>query len=505
MVNSADFNVQSGSLTRLGKVSEEIFRNPNRLQRMTSAWLKRIQPARKCKDGPCYGDSSQGANNPKPCLERLSCENKIHRKLTFKQSHPQVKSPTKNDSPSTLSSSLKQMLGKMVRNSPCAAGNPSCEREKAVPTNISHRCPTGLRCPKKRNQHGAITNRRKLRVGSYQNDANSWRTEKETTSLRAARECPFGLWCLENEIINENEKAGMNIKGKLENDNSHGKLICGHGFDCEESSDDTSAKLEDVKQNKDEGNCPIGLWCSTKRELGYESSSTLKKCPPGLWCKRNDIKFSKDTRTKRVNTNYGKEGCPSGFQCSLRREEGYENFENMNQCPPGLWCKRSEIKREDHIKESKIDKEFFPAGLKRFSKREVGYENSVTLRRCPPGLWCKKDMIAIVTKHDKTEQVHCPNGYKCSSKRLVDYENSEILDECPPGLWCKRGVLHGGRIFKENIRKKEDYCSTGPWCDLKRHVANPTRHVLDECPPGLWCKRNAGKLQAAPNQTRERE
>lgn len=442
-MDSAEFNVQRDSMMRFNGVSENISPNPN--QRMTSEWTKRIRPARTCKDGiSCNGKLKEDVNNLRPCMGSFNCENKIPIK-TFKRSRSQ--GSRKNVSPAPLFSGLKRMIGVLARKSPCPAGNSRCERKEARLTSnkISYRCPTGLWCPKTRDRHRAATDSEKLRItedtsaittqdqarsklmrssGSAQRDTNPKRTKQEPSSfdgiLSAAKQCPYGLWCSENDNSKKNEDDGKNVKGSLETEESKAK------------NDDASTKLKDLKQNQGEENCPIGLWCSAKRAIGFESSATLEQCPPGLWCKRNGIKIIKDPLTKPINKKHDDEWCPTGFRCSFKREEGYENFESLHQCPPGLWCKRDEIKSEDEL-------------------------------------------------------------------------NSETFNQCPPGLWCKRSVARDGSTFKEQSTtlRKEDYCSTGPWCAVKRNVANTARGALEQCPPGLWCKRYTAKIKDASTEQDE--
>ena len=259
----------------------------------------------------------------------------------------------------------------------------------------------------------------------------------------------------------------------------------------------------------DEGkeNCPIGLWCSPKRELGFESSDTLKDCPPGLWCKRNGIQTRPRSFTKRANKEREEYQCPTGLWCSKKREEGYENFQTTSQCQPGSSCKREETKREDNrLQERDIFKvEDCPTGLWCTSKREVGYENSETLEQCPPGLWCKKNTIV---RNDENMQLNdvagsCPNDLRCSTKKQEGYENTETLEQCPPGLWCKRSAPRDGRgdmdSFMEQRKAKRQDCPTGLWCALKREVEASVR-MSDVCPPGLWCKRNGANNEEALTQ-----
>lgn len=496
ILDNAEFKIRNDSLTPMSDDSEDMDRNPNHFQRMSTEWSKRIRQARNCKDGIlCNGETNESLKNQKPCLGSFGCENRIYKKV-FKQSRRQEERSTKNVSPATLSSTLKRMALVLEQMSPCPAGNPKCERPKTLPTNtkIFYRCATGLLCPKERDYHRIATNSRK---GGITGDTSLITAEGQGQS-KAIRSSAS----VQKDARPEKESAG---KESLGNDENHGKLLCANGFSCEKSkaeNDGTSNKLTDIKVE----NCPIGLWCATKRELGYESSATLEQCPPGLWCKRNRIRFNKDPITKRVDKKNDEEGCPSGFRCSFKREEGYENFESLSQCPPGLWCKRDEIKSEDDPNETHTDKELCPVGHECSTKREEGFENLETLNQCPPGLWCKRD--TSVAKKDITElnaiKEYCPRGLTCSSKRLVDYENSETFHQCPPGLWCKRSLPTDDSTFKEqeNSRRREGYCLAGSWCALKRDVVNAARNMLDQCPPGLWCKRHVEKIQGPSTEKR---
>ena len=331
-------------------------------------------------------------------------------------------------------------------------------------------------------QRGSLTQKNGIFEAEYIS-RNAHRFQRMSNKIAPARNCKDRISC--NGELNEAVNIRKPFLGSMNNDGEN-----------KAKNDDTSRRL------KLEENCPIGLWCVKNQKRHYENSATLDQCPPGLWCKRNGIGIIEDLRTKRVNKKRDDKRCPRGFQCSFKREEGFENFESLNQCPPGLWCKRDVAKSQDDPKATNVDKTPCPLRFMCSSKREAGFENSITLQKCPPGLWCKKNTIA--TKHDITETndvvKDCPDGFKCSVKRLVDYENSETLDQCPPGLWCKRSVPTVDGTFTEqnDIRRKKDYdCSSGPWCALKQNIANTARGMLDQCPPGLWCKRYMAKNQHA--------
>lgn len=492
-VNSGEFKIQKDFVPPPGNRGSG--GNSNLIQRMESvAWLKGIRPHRKCVQEEV--EKSLDANNPHGCLENVNIRNTIQVK-TFKQGHFQAGAPSKKKSPAIHPGGSNQILRKKVQKSPCPAGNRGCEwREDSQ---VTYRCPFGLWCPKSKNNE-AVTNQEKIRLiadtpslsrreqatsivtrnpAIHNNGVNRAKAKKKTTSidgfLKRARECPFGLWCMEDDNNNEKEKDQTKMKGDLKNDHDHKKPLCTQGVGCMKSKANDAEASTKLNEKQVEAKCPIGLWCLNKRELGYESSLTLEKCPPGLWCKRNNNMIIRSEEPKRDNHQAGKEACPRGLHCSFQREAG---FEKLSHCPPGLWCKREEIKRENS-KESRVHKEFCPTGLSCSFKRKVGYESSVTMLNCPPGLWCKKDMT--VTNDDTTESI-CPSGFKCSSKRLVHYKNS---DECPPGLWCKRRTAVGAdRIINK-------YCSTGPWCDLKLAVDNTVARRMfndEKCSPGLSCK-----------------
>ena len=454
----------------------------NLIQRMKSvAWLKGIRPHGKWVQEEV--EKSLDANNPHGILGNVNNKNTIQVK-TFKKGHFQAGAPSKKKSPAIHPGGSKHILRQKVEKSPCAAGNRSCEwREDSQ---VTYRCPFGLWCPKSKKDE-AVTNQEKVRLiadtsslsrreqaisivtrnpAIHNNGVSRWKAKKETTSidgfLKKARECPFGLWCMEDDNNNEKGKDQTKMKEDLKNDRGHRKPVCTQGVGCMKSKANDAEASTKLNENQVETKCPIGLWCLNKREFGYESSLTLEKCPPGLWCKRNTIMITRSAKPRQVNHQARKEACPRGLHCSLQREAG---FEKLSHCPPGLWCKREEVKRESS-KESRVHKEFCPTGLSCSFKRKVGYESSVTIRNCPPGLWCKKDKT--VTNDDTTESL-CPSGHECSRKRLVHYKNSETLDECPPGLWCKRRTGVGvDRIISK-------YCCTGPWCDLKLAVDNTLR------------------------------
>lgn len=311
------------------------------------------------------------------------------------------------------------------------------------------------------------------------------RKRAEMTTRKVPYHCPIGLRCV-----------------KKRNEPRRTKIVCQRGFNCGNSDD--SAKLpQDSELDEGKENCPIGLWCSPKRELGFENSDTLEDCPPGLWCKRNGIQAPPRSFTKRADKEREEYRCPTGLWCSVKREEGYGNSETVSQCPPGLWCKREETKREDDhntLQETDISKfEECPTGLWCTSKREVGYENSETLEQCPPGLWCKKNTIVSEDENMELNDVaeNCPNDLRCSSKRQEGYENTVTLEHCPPGLWCKRSVPSDSDIVMEQRKTKGKDCPTGLWCALKREVEANDVRVSDVCPPGLWCKREGANNEKA--------
>ena len=415
------------------RVLEKIFRKP----RHYDGGSKMID--RKCRDDEaCDGEMDVSIENLKPCARRMNCENKIHAKISSRGRKLINERFLMNvrRAPETHLVGFKSTPEVLIRKSLCPAGNPRCDRKRAEMTTrkLPYHCPSGFRCVKKRN------------------------------------------------------------------DPRRAQIVCQPGFNCgnsEPKNDYSSTKLPQESE-LDEGkeNCPIGLWCSPKRELGFERSDTLEDCPPGLWCKRNGIQTRQRSFTKRAKSKEREEyHCPTGLWCSVKREEGYGNSQTVSQCPPGLWCKREEAKREyDHntLQETYISKfEECPTGLWCTFKREVGYENSETLGQCPPGLWCKKNTIVSEDENMELNDIadNCPNSLRCSTKRQEGYENTETLQQCPPGLWCKRSVPRDNDIFVEQRKAIRQECPTGLWCSLKREVEANVRGS-DVCPPGLWCKRN---------------
>ncbi|PFX34415.1 hypothetical protein AWC38_SpisGene649 [Stylophora pistillata] len=310
------------------------------------------------------------------------------------------------------------------------------ERKRTVSQaeRISYQCPTGLWCAKKRSYRlTAVSNptesRAKISMRSPINDHIQGPKNKDTTENfkimpQTSRRCTSELGCSERN-------------GEKEKDESSNKLLQRHILD----------------QSKKQ--CPVGLWCSSKREAGFENSENLKNCPPGLWCKRNEIQSGESFISKRAFMKDGYQ-CPTGLWCSSKREKGYANSETLSGCPPGLWCKR------DNIMPVEID----------IVKKGLEYpENSETLKTCPPGLWCKKNTIDDIKKARNVRE-SCPTGSQRSFKRHIGFESSETLQNCPPGLWCRRSEQRDSDGSTER-----------------------------NCPPGLWCKRNGGKIREAVDQT----
>ena len=418
LVESAESAIQEDSLTQSTGVLKEV----SRKLRHSDGGSKTIQLYRKCKDGEaCDGETDVNIDNLKPCARGMNCDNKINAKILRRGRKAKNERLSANVTPETQLAGFKRTLEVLARKSICPAGNPTCERKRA-----------------------------------------------EMTTRKFPYQCPFGRRCV-----------------KKRNDPKRAKIVCQAGFNCENSqrkSDDSSTKLPHKNElDESKENCPIGLWCSPKRELGFESSVTLEDCPPGLWCKRNGMQTRPRSFTKRANKEREEYQCPTGLWCSMKREEGYENFETINQCPPGLWCKREGAEREDDhntLQETDISKlEECPTGLWCTSKREVGYENSETLGQCPPGLWCKKNTIVSDNENTELKDVagSCPNGLRCSSKRQEGYESKETLEQCPPGLWCKRSVPRDTDIPMEQRKAKREGCPTGLWCALKREVDGNVR------------------------------
>lgn len=443
LVENAEIGIQRDSLTRPTGVLEEL----SRKLRHSDGGSKVIHLDRKCKDDEtCNGETDVSINNLKPCARGMNCENEINAKILREGRKAKKENFITNVASETRLAGVKRTLEVLDRKSLCPAGNPTCERKRA-----------------------------------------------EMTTRKFPYQCPFGRRCV-----------------KKRNDPGRAKIACQPDFNCGNSgrkNDDSSTKLpQESELDQGKENCPIGLWCSPKRELGFESSDTLEDCPPGLWCRRNDIQTRPRSFKKRANEERKEYQCPTGLWCGMKREEGYENFETVSQCPPGTSCKREEAKHEDDhnkLQERDIFKfEDCPTGLWCTSKREVGYENSETLVQCPPGLWCKKNAIVSDDENMELKEVagSCPNDLQCSTKRQEGYENTETLEQCPPGLWCKRSAPRDGPrdmdVFMEQIKAKRQGCPTGLWCALKREVEANVR-VSDVCPPGLWCKRNGANNEEA--------
>ena len=356
LVENAEIGIQRDSLTRPTGVLEELSR---KLHHSDGA-SKVIHLDRKCKDAEtCNGETDVSINNLKPCARGMNCENEINAKILREGRKAKKENFLTNVASETRLAGVKRTLEVLARKSHCPAGNPTCERKRA-----------------------------------------------EMTTRKFPYQCPFGRRCV-----------------KKRNDPGRAKIACQPDFNCGNSgrkNDDSSTKLpQESELDQGKENCPIGLWCSPKRELGFESSDTLEDCPPGLWCKRNGIQTRPRSFKKRANEERKEYQCPTGLWCGMKREEGYENFETVSQCPPGASCKREEAKHEDDhnkLQERDIFKfEDCPTGLWCTSKREVGYENSETLVQCPPGLWCKKN--AIVSDDEVTE----PRNYEGYVSTEMDF------------------------------------------------------------------------------------
>ena len=485
-LKNAEINARRDSLTRLTDVSEEIFRNPRHFDK----WSKTIQRTRKCTNGrKCDGKPNTSIDESKECHGNLNCSNKIKAKVKNQTKKDNKERFAMNFTPDAPLSGFKRILEASIRKSPCPAENPKCERKRAVLTTsrISYQCPTGLWCAQKRNyRRKAVSNHGQPRVtivGSPTKDHKEARRTKGGTAivdniLRITKRCTSELRCSERN----GEKEEGNGPKAMKNSR------------YDESFDKSSNKL--LQDNKLDQNCPVGLWCSSKREPGLENSESFKNCPPGLWCKRNEVQIGENSFSKRASKREDYQ-CPTGLWCSTKREKGYENFETQNDCPPGLWCKRDETTPQET--DIATFKDYHcPNGLWCTSKKEVGYQNAETLPHCPPGLWCKKNTIS-----DNTEVrnigVNCPTGFQCSFKRYMGYENSETLRKCPPGLWCRRSVQRDSESSIEQMISKRQNIPTGLRSALKRDVGNIA--LSDGCPPGLWCKRNGAKIQEAIDES----
>ncbi|XP_068761445.1 uncharacterized protein [Montipora capricornis] len=256
-------------------------------------------------------------------------------------------------------------------------------------------------------------------------------SDEKHASLDKEREqiekCVRGSPCGENGNGYEHEK--FRVKEQSEN-----------GDKNRIENDDAPKKFNAKKPY-----CPIGLWCINEQKRGYENSDTLDRCPPGLWCKRN-----------RIN------GLPKIYSPSnpkKEREKGSAKVVISVQCRE----KRTTPRNQEV---TNVDKTSCPIGLKCSSKREAGFESYTSLQNCPPGLWCKRDEFFAKegTAKAKGTTEECPDGLKCSDQRLMSPENLEILGECPPGFVCQGSFSSGDGLIKEQSNNPEEdnlHCSSG--------------------------------------------
>lgn len=271
--------------------------------------------------------------------------------------------------------------------------------------------------------------------------------------LKESEKCVHGSWCRENAKGDEDKKP----KERPKKDGKNGL-----------KNNDFSGKLKEISHY-----CPIGLWCINEVRRGYENSHSLKQCPPGLWCKRNSIMWTvKDLFGNQAKRRPVERPCQSDNQCSMNSETVDAILDAPGKCPPGLWCKRNRIL-------TTTDKTLCPKGYQCSSTREVGFETAPTIQNCPPGLWCKRDAALAKERVINPDVTRCKkDGLKCSDQPLNE---------------DSRGLLKDQSI---NRKENDHSCSSGTWCSLKRDVAGTVHKMpLNNCPPGLWCKRNRAKVR----------
>ncbi|CAH3038182.1 unnamed protein product [Pocillopora meandrina] len=99
-------------------------------------------------------------------------------------------------------------------------------------------------------------------------------------------------------------------------------------------------------------------------------------------------------------------------------------------CPPGYWCRRSELVRDEETHE----------------------EN------CPPGYWCRRSMIP---RNEDTQQKDCPPGdLECRRSEPVRDEKTQP-ENCPVGYWCLRSELvRDDETDEENCPPGASFCSS---------------------------------------------
>lgn len=216
--------------------------------------------------------------------------------------------------------------------------------------------------------------------------------------------CPPGLWCKRNRI----KWAAKDLFTKQPKKRERERL-CQSGHQCSVQRDEDDAMADALKRcppglwckrnqevtNVDKTSCPIGFKCSSKREAGFESYTSLQNCPPGLWCKRDEF-LAKEGTAKAKGTT---EECPDGLKCSDQRLMSPENLEILGECPPGFVCQGSFSSGDGLIKEQSNNPEednlHCSSGTWCAVKRDVSNIVHNNLERCPPGLWCKRNTEKI--------------------------------------------------------------------------------------------------------------
>ena len=395
---------------------------------------------------------------------------------------------------------IKRIIDAFAVKSPCPSWDDGCQEKRTAKRNY-HRCSTGQRYKTRRNRvkksilQGtgtkvpAITTRNGDRLpgagfSNVKKREDGWGKSVGSSSGHAPRaagsverpEAP-----LQDHSSNKLSPGADTLASSGNTNHYHSGDICQTGtqtywckikaelgYQNSLTNDGMSTNLQDNSMNQLQKHCPIDLLCSFKRENGYENSESFKQCPPGLWCKRDRIANEANVDTT-MDPDDLKQRCPTGLWCSRKSKLGYENFKRMEQCPPGLWCKRNGMQNEDetfNFKENEpnepMESSECAPGLACSPKRQLGYENSETIDNCPPGLWCKRNGVESYGdssdfKEKKTNELRggdCPNGLLCSPKRDLGHENSETMNNCPPGLWCKRNGIEsedGSINFKRNV------------------------------------------------------
>ncbi|XP_022781863.1 uncharacterized protein LOC111322909 isoform X1 [Stylophora pistillata] len=129
--------------------------------------------------------------------------------------------------------------------------------------------------------------------------------------------------------------------------------------------------------------------------LGLSSVTQVIAKPVDKWsssCNPNDLLCLRDLASDAVET--------SPLMVPVKDEGTKEE-----DCPPGYWCRRSELVKDEETHE----------------------EN------CPPGYWCRRSEIP---RNEETQPENCPPGYWCRRSELVKDEETRE-ENCPPGYWCR--------------------------------------------------------------------